>query len=114
VKQSFIYLSAVILALSGCAPAGAPPESAAATADAAACTAQGDATYRALSVDQLARTSQNGLLFAPTPNHVFDAEQMGAEHERDSQITKCEQNGNPGTATTINGVPVVPPRIISN
>jgi len=87
-------LIGVILAaglLAGCTPP--EPESSASAAAAATCTAQGDATYNALDEDQLARTSQAGLLFSPMPNHVFDAEQEGAMHVRDSQIADCERNG---------------------
>jgi hypothetical protein len=96
--------------LAGCAVG--PPESQAQQADDAACTAQADATYTSDSPDLLARTSQNGLIYGATPTHVFDAEQMGAQHDRDSAITKCEQTGNNSGAPTVNGVPVVPPKIV--
>jgi hypothetical protein len=97
-------------ALAGCA-ASAPPATAD-DADAAACTAQADATYHALDEDQLARTSQAGLLYGAQPTHVFDAEQMGAMHARDSELTQCEQNGN-NSAPEVAGVPVVTPHIVS-
>jgi len=83
-----------------------------AQADASACTAQGDALYNASTLDEQARTGQNGLLFAPTPNHVFDAEQLGAEHERDTAITNCENNGNIDTPDGLPGPPAPPPHIV--
>jgi hypothetical protein len=95
--------------LAGCA--AGQPESQAQQADNAACTAQADATYNANTIDEQARTKQNGLLYAPMPNHAFDAEQLGAQHVRDSQITDCEQNGNKG-APIVNGTPVVTPHIL--
>ncbi len=75
------------VALAGCAANA--PESNAQQADDAACTAQADALYNSETVDEQARTSQNGLLYAPMPTHVFDAEQLGAEHvprERDHRL----------------------------
>jgi hypothetical protein len=106
------FLMAVLVAgaLAGCAPG--QPESQAQQSDDAACTAQADAVYNANNQDQLARTSQNGLLFPATPSHVFDAEQQGGMHERDSQITHCEQNGNADGQPSVNGVPVVTPHIV--
>ena len=95
--------------LAGCA-AGAP-ESQAQKAETADCTAQADATYRAHTIDEEARTSQNGLIFGATPTHAFDAEHLGAEHVRDSQITACEQNGN-NSGPVVNGTPVVTPHIV--
>jgi len=86
-----IMAAATLAALAACTPA--PPENTASAAADAACRAQGDATYNALDEDQLARTSQAGLMFAPQPNHVFDAEQMGAMHERDTEVANCERNG---------------------
>ena len=97
-------------ALAGCATSAAPAS--ADDADAAACTAQADATYHALDEDQLARTSQAGLLYGAQPTHVFDAEQMGALHARDSQLSQCEQSGNSG-APVVAGVPVVTPHIVN-
>ena len=96
--------------LVGCAPMAPPSPSQ--QADDAACTAQADATYRANTQDQQARTLQNGLYFAPMPNRVFQSQQMGAEHVYDSQLQNCEQNGNPDTAPSINTAPLVPPQII--
>jgi hypothetical protein len=105
-----IFVTALACAwLAGCAVG--QPESQAQQAETAACTAQGDATYNADTIDEQARTSQNGLLFAPMPNHAFDAEHLGAEHVRDSQITACEQNGNTG-GPMVNGTQVVTPHII--
>jgi hypothetical protein len=101
---------AAALLLAGCAMG--PPESQAQQADDAACAAQADAAYARDSPDLLARTSQNGLIYGATPTHVFDAEQMGAEHDRDSAVTKCEQTGNNAGPPTVNGVPVVPPQIV--
>jgi hypothetical protein len=89
---------ASLVVLGGCAR-NTPQTAAGAAAD-VTCTAQGDATYHALNEDQLARTSQNGLYFAPMPNHVFDAEQMGAMHVRDSEISNCERNGTAAASTT--------------
>jgi hypothetical protein len=86
-----LALGVATATLAACADT-TPEPSASAAAD-ATCTAQGDATYNALDEDQLARTSQSGLLFSPMPNHVFDAEQEGAMHVRDSQIADCERNG---------------------
>jgi hypothetical protein len=106
-----IFLAALICGtLAGCA--ASPPESAAQQADDAACTAQADATYNAQNANLLARPSQNGLLYAPSPNHVFDAQKMGAMSARDNQIQQCEQNGNAGPS--VNGVPVVTPHIVQS
>lgn len=97
--------------------ATAPPPNQAAEADAAACTAQADATYNAQNYDQLSRTSQNGLYFAPTPNHVFDAQQQGSLHVRDSQITACEAHGGAGGSgggDASYAAPLVTPHIVPN
>jgi len=98
-------------ALGGCALG--PPESQAQLADDSACTAQGDAVYSAATTDQQARTAQNGLLFGATPTHVFDAEQLGAEHERDSDISQCEQTGNASAPDGLAGATAPPPHIIA-
>jgi len=106
-----LYLAALLCAgLAGCAASA--PESQAQKADDAACTAQGDAAYQADTVDEQARTGQNGLLYGATPTHVFDAETLGAEHVRESDIATCEQNGTYGNPSSINGVPVVAPHIV--
>lgn len=81
-------------------------------AEAADCTAQADAAYQAQNEDALSRTSQNGLLFAPLPNHVFDSQREGSLHERDSQITDCEQNGTASTGIAP-GTPIVAPQIMT-
>jgi hypothetical protein len=104
-----VILAACLLA--SCAEPA--PENSASAAAAAACTAQGDATYNALDEDQLARTSQSGLLFSPMPNHVFDAEQQGAMHVRDSQIADCERNGTaPASSAGTLGGGIVTPHIV--
>jgi hypothetical protein len=104
-----IFLAALVCGtLAGCA--ASPPESTAQQADDATCTAQADATYDAQNANLLARTSQNGLYLAPTPNHVFDGQRMGAMSARDNQIQACEQNGNAGPS--VNDVPVVTPHIV--
>jgi len=108
--RAIFAAAAVGLALAGCA-APAPP-STAAEADAAACTAQGNAMFNANTVDEQARTGQNGLLYGATPTHVFDAEQLGAEHLRQSGITACEQNGNTSGPDDLGGPPPVTPHII--
>jgi hypothetical protein len=89
-----------------------PPESAASAAADQTCTAQGDATYHSLSEDQLARTSQNGLLYSPT-THVFDAERLGALHERDSEIANCERNGTGASSTLPAGGGVLSGNIVT-
>ena len=99
----------MLAALAACAQ---PPPSPAAEAEAAACTTQADAAYNAQNYDSLARTSQTGLYFANTPNHVFDAEQQGALHQRDSAITACESQGNNGLRPAI-GAPLVTPHIVT-
>jgi hypothetical protein len=108
--KNFLMAMVACGALAGCATG--QPESAGQQADDAACTAQADAVYHSQTVDEEARTAQPGLLFAAMPNHVFDAEQLGAEHDRDSSITQCEQNGAGGSGPEVNGIPVVPPHII--
>ena len=105
-----ILLAALVCGtLAGCA--GSPPESAAQQADDATCTAQADAAYEAQNANLLARTSQNGLYFAPMPNHVFDGQRLGSMSARDNQIQACEQNGN---TPSVNGVPVVAPHIVAS
>jgi hypothetical protein len=107
-----ILLAAVVCGgLAGCAASAS--ESTSQQADDAACTAQGDAVYNANTVDEQARTAQNGLIYGATPTHVFDAEQLGAEHVRDSQIANCEENGM-ASGPEINGMPVVTPHIVGS
>ncbi len=100
---------AACLSFAGCA--AQPPASQADQSEASACTAQADAGYQANNYDALSRTSQNGLYFAPNPNHAFDSQRMGSLHVRDSQITACEQNGNDAGAIAP-GTPIVTPHII--
>ncbi len=106
-------ITAILLAggLAGCA--AAPPATTAEDADAATCTAQADATYNANSLDTQARPSQTGQIFTATPNHVFDAETLGALHQRDSQLATCEANGANAPNPTFLGAPVVTPHIIN-
>jgi len=95
--------------LAGCAPQ--PPASPAQQAEASACTAQADATYDSENTDALSRTSQNGVFFAPDPNRVFDSQRLGSLHDRDSEITACEDHGN-GAGAIAPGTPIVTPHII--
>jgi hypothetical protein len=104
-------LTAILACAALTACAIAPPQTAE-QADASACTAQGDAIYNASTLDQQARTSQNGLLFGATPTHVFDAERLGAEHERQSAITNCENNGNTATPDGLPAPAAPPPHIV--
>ena len=78
--------------LAGCAASG---PSDADQANLAACTQNADAVYQADNENGLARTGQNGLYFAPTPDHVFDSQRMGTMSARDTQIQDCVDNGNP-------------------
>jgi hypothetical protein len=98
-------------AVAGCSYG--PPPTQAEQADAAACTSAADATYHAQNYEALSRTDQTGVRYSATPNHVFDAQQMGAMHLRDSQITSCEQQGS-GTAGAVPSAPLVTPHIISS
>lgn len=108
-KQVFLALGTLAL-LAGCAPQA--PD-AAADADASACTAVADSTYNAQNYDQLSRPSQAGLQFPASPVQVFQAQQLGAEHARESQITNCERNGNTAQPV-VNGVSVATPHIINS
>lgn len=103
-----LYLAPVFW-LSGCMAPPAP--TAAQQADATACTAQADSTYNSENTDALSRTGQNGVFFSPDPNRVFDAQRLGSLHERDSNITSCEENGN-GAGAIAPGTPIVTPRIL--
>ena len=107
-----LFVAAVLAfgTLAGCAAPSAPSNAADATAK--ACTAQAEAQYNASTVDLDARPTQSGLQFGATPNHVFDAEQMGAEHQRDSAITACEHSGDTGGAAN-GGSYAVTPHIVS-
>jgi len=87
-------------ALAGCAT----PPAASDQADLAACTQAADAVYEADNYNGLARTSQNGLLYPATPDHVFDAQRMGTLDARNNQIKDCTENGNPD-APAVSGLP---------
>ena len=73
----------------------APPPQTAADAELAACTQQADSVYQQSNLNGLARARQNGLYFAPDPNHVFDAQRDGTLDARNNQIQDCVDNGNP-------------------
>ncbi len=107
------FLMAVLACgtLAACAPV--QPESQAQQADDAACTAQANAAYNASTLDQQARPSQNGLMYGAMPTHAFDGEKLGAEHQRESQISDCEQNGSASGPDDLNGAPVVIPHIVN-
>ena len=108
-RFSFSTALAGMLAIGGCAVS--PPPSQADEANLATCTAQANATYNAQNFDQLSRTSQNGLRYSATPNHVFDAQQMGSLHERDDQLTDCLNNGTGGTASASAALPGPAPAV---
>ncbi len=100
------------LSLAGCAATPITPAQQA--ENSTACTAQADASYQQNTVDQEARTAQVGQRYSATPNHVFDAETMGAQHAYQSQIQNCEDTGsNNGQPVVTNG-PVITPHILSN
>ena len=98
-----------MLATVGCSTSAPPSQ--ADQANLATCTAQADATYNAQNYDQLSRTSQHGLRYSATPNHVFDAQQLGSLHERDDQIADCMKNGTGGTASATAGLPGPAPAV---
>ena len=107
-RAACIFLSLGLLG----ACAAAPPPSQAEQANLASCTQQADAVYDQSNLNGLARTSQNGLYFAPTPNHVFDAQRDGSMDARANQIKDCMDNGNPN-ATAPGGTPLPAPQIVS-
>ena len=107
-KSSLLAVAATLL-LAGCA---SQPQSQAAQADAASCTASADAGYSNRTLDQQARTLQNGLPYAG-PNQVFDAERLGAMSQRGQAIQNCEEYGNQSGSPAVNGVPVVAPHIVN-
>jgi len=111
-KTRIVLAMSLLPALLGGGCAMQPPPTPSQQSEAATCTAQADAAYQAQNEDALSRTSQNGLLFAPVPNHVFDSQREGSLHERDDQISDCEQNGDTTTAIAP-GTPIVAPQIIS-
>ncbi|MBU6418489.1 MAG: hypothetical protein KGQ79_02025 [Proteobacteria bacterium] len=106
--KSSLPALALILLLAGCGQ----PQSQAAQADAAACTSAADAGYQNSTLDQQARTLQNGLRYGG-PNQVFGAERLGAMSQRDQAIQNCEEYGNQNGAPAVNGVPVVAPHIVN-
>jgi hypothetical protein len=99
------------VALAGC---DSTPISPAQQAENAACTAQADAQYRQNTVDQEARVDQTGQRYSATPNHVFDAETMGAQSQRGHQIQDCEETGNNNGQPVAPGFTPVAPHIITN
>ena len=106
-----VFYTMLAAALSGCA---APALSSADQAELAACTQNADAVYQADNENGLARTGQNGLYFAPTPDHVFDAQRMGTLAARNNQIKDCVDNGNSGSAAGVPGQAKLPaPQIIA-
>lgn len=108
--MKFSLLILACLALAGCADSMTPAQQ----AENAACAAQAGADYQQNTVDQEARTAQPGQRYAAMPNHVFDAETMGAQHVYRSQVQQCEDTGTNNGQPTVNGVPVVTPHIITN
>ena len=104
-----LFCATALLGLVGCELS--PPPSAADQANLAACTAQADATYNAQNVDALSRTDQTGVRYSATPNHVFDGEQLGLMHQRDSQISNCVDNGT-ASASALPGKPAPAPQVI--
>ncbi|MBU6449368.1 MAG: hypothetical protein KGQ26_07060 [Rhodospirillales bacterium] len=107
-KSSLMALAAALL-LAGCA---GQPQSQADQADAAACTNAADAGYSNSTLDQQARTLQNGLRYG-APTQVFDAERLGAMSQRGQAIQNCEEYGNQSGSPAVNGVPVVAPHIVN-
>jgi hypothetical protein len=95
--------------LAGCAAA---PSSPAEQANLANCTQQADAVYQQDNLNGLARTGQNGLYFAPMPNHAFDAQREGTLDARNNQIKDCMDNGNPD-APALAGAALPAPQIIA-
>jgi hypothetical protein len=104
-RLSFIAALAMPL-LASCAAA---PPSPAEQADLDTCTAQANAAYTAQNIDALSRTSQNGLYYAPMPNHVFDSQRMGSLNQRNNQILDCVQNG---TGAAAFSAPLFTPHIV--
>ncbi len=97
--------------LAGCA--AAPQPSQADQANLASCTAQANAVYQQDNLNALGRTSQNGLLYSPTPDHVFDAQRMGTLNAYNNQVNDCVNNGNPNTSPPPTaGTPLPKPQIV--
>lgn len=93
--------------LAGCA---APPQDPAVAANKAACIKAADITYKANTINLLARPSQTGLRYG-APELAFQGEEMGAMNQRTLQIRRCEQLGLQNGAPTVNNVQVVTPQI---
>jgi hypothetical protein len=108
-SRLIFLLMPVLLFVSGCASA---PPNAADQADLAACTRQADAAYNAQNYDALSRTDQTGLRFPATPTQVFQAQQLGLQHQRDSAITDCVSNGT-AADSMIPGPPLPTPHIVN-
>jgi hypothetical protein len=106
---SLLLLPALLLG-SGCSVSN--PPSAADQADRDACTKQADAAYNAQNYEALSRTDQTGLRYSATPNHVFDAQNLGLLHQRDSAITDCVKNGTVNNSA-VPGPPLPAPHIIN-
>ncbi len=75
------------------------------------CTQSADAVYDQSNLNGLARTGQNGLYFAPMPNHVFDAQRDGTLDARNNQIKDCMENGN-ADAPLAGGADLPRPQIV--
>jgi len=111
-KVRTAFWAAPILALgflAGCA--AAPPPSQADQANLAACTADADAVYKQSNLNALGRTNQNGLLYAPMPDQVFNGQRMGTLDARNNQISDCVQNGNPNNRPATAAIQMPAPQI---
>lgn len=107
--KNFALVGLALLALAGCA---APSDNSAQQAENAACVSQADAGFNQATINEAGHTAQTGLRYPATPTQVFQSENLGAEHVRESQITHCEDTGSDNGQPVINGVPVAPPHII--
>ncbi len=102
----------IFLCLAPCGCTQTPPESSAQQADDEACRLQADSLYNSLSQDQLARPTQTGLLSGSTPDHVFDAEKLGALNARQLDIKRCELQGNTSIPGSAGGKGYATPHIV--
>jgi len=106
-------LCAASILLAGLLAGCAPPPSAADQSSVASCTAQANAVYQQDNLNALGRTSQNGLLYSPTPDHVFDAQRMGTLNAYNNQVSDCEENGNPNATPPPSAAAALPkPQIL--
>ncbi len=112
--KSFFAPLCLIIGCAALAACAASPQSPAQQAEASACQAEADAQYQQNTVDQEARTRQNGQRFGAMPTQVFEAERMGAMSQHDTQLQDCEATGSNNGQPVVNGVPVVTPHIITN